>query len=298
MDTLRSRVQTSQNVWFEKIVQTTFIVTIYQDNLLNPDILKEITNKDYQKIAKNIEEFLADVIKKNKSDGVVFGLSGGIDSAVVAYLCSHIIKENTLAMIMPDTDITPRTETEDALKIIEHTGINYKLLDIKPIISEYSQYLEPNKRAKGNLRARIRTNILYYYANAKNYLVLGSSDKSEYLMGYFTKFGDGAADITPIISLYKLQVREIATFLEIPQNIISKKSSPYLWEGQTAEDEMGALYEEIDSILYCIYEKNMTTSDASTTTGIDATLAENIWQACQKSNHKRIHTYRPMIDIS
>ncbi|MCY4490622.1 MAG: NAD+ synthase [Thaumarchaeota archaeon] len=265
---------------------------------MNQDILKEITNKDYQKIAKSIEKFLAGVVEKTNSNGVVFGLSGGIDSAVVAYLCSHATKENTLAMIMPDTDITPRTETEDALKIIEHTGINYKLLDIKPIIGEYAQYLEPSKRAKGNLRARVRTDILYYYANAKNYLVLGCSDKSEHLMGYFTKFGDGAADITPIISLYKLQVREIATYLGVPQNIISKKSSPYLWEEQTAEGEMGALYEEIDSILYCMHEKNMTTSDASTTTGIDSVLAENIWQACQKSNHKRIPASGPMIDIS
>ena len=280
----------------ESIIHTTFIVTTYQDNLLNQDILKEITNKDYQKIAKSIEEFLADMVEKNNSNGVVFGLSGGIDSAVVAYLCSHVIKENTLAMIMPDTDITPRTETEDALKIIEQTGINYKLLDIKPIIREYSQYMEPNRRAKGNLRARIRTGILYYYANAKNYLVLGCSDKSEHLMGYFTKFGDGAADITPIIPLYKLQVREIATFLGVPQNIISKKSSPYLWEGQTAEDEMGALYEEIDSMLYCMHEKGMTASEAASTTGIDAVLAENIWQASQKNNHKRMPTPKPMID--
>ena len=119
-------------------------------------------------------------------------------------------------------------------------------------------YLEPNEKAKGNLRARIRSNILYYYANAKNLLVLGSSDKSEYKIGYFTKFGDGASDITPIISLYKLQVREIAKHLGVPKNIIRKKAVHILWEEHEAEKELEATYEEIDSILFCLIEKKLS----------------------------------------
>ena len=162
-----------------------------------------------------------------------------------------------MAIIMPDTSITPQVETEDALKMIALTGIEYKLIDIKPIVNEYSMYLEPNDKSKGNLRARVRTNILYYYANAKNYLVLGSSDKSEYLIGYFTKFGDGASDITPIVSLYKLQVREIAKHLNVPANIIAKKSSPHLWKEHEAEDELGVTYEEIDVILHCLIDKKI-----------------------------------------
>ena len=151
---------------------------------------------------------------------------------------------------MPDTEITPKLETEDAMKMISLTGIEYKLVDINPIVKEYSMYLEPNEKSKGNLRARIRTNILYYYANAKKYLVLGSSDKSEFMIGYFTKHGDGASDITPIISLYKLQVRAIAKHLGVPDNVISKKSSPHLWKEHEAENELGISYEEIDSVLY------------------------------------------------
>lgn len=266
---------------------TTFIVTGYSDSLLSQNILSEITSQDYLETIKNIEEFLLDEIEKNHSEGVIFGLSGGIDSAVIAYICSRAVKEDTMAMIMPDTDITPRTETEDALKIIEQTGLSYKLVDIKPIIHEYSQYMEPSRRARGNLRARVRASILYYYANAKNYLVLGSSDRSESLLGYFTKFGDGAADLTPIISLYKLQVREIAKSLGVPQDVISKKSSPHLWEGHAAEDEIGATYEEVDAILYCLFDKNMSVGEAASATQLDKSLVEKILQVNQRSRHKR-----------
>jgi NAD+ synthase len=203
---------------------------------LNQKIIDEIKNQDYPKITEVIEDFLSEQIEKNHSKGVILGLSGGIDSAVLAYICKRKLQNKTLALIMPDTAITPKSETEDALKMIALTGIEYKLIDINPIVNEYSMYLEPNERAKGNLRARVRTNILYYYANAKNYLVLGSSDKSEYMIGYFTKFGDGASDITPIVSLYKLQVREIAKYLKVPQNVIEKKSSPHLWKDHQAED--------------------------------------------------------------
>jgi len=222
---------------------------------LNQDIINEIKDQDYASITETIEKFLSEQIEKNHVKGIILGLSGGVDSAVLAYICKRKLKEKTLAMIMPDTTITPKTETEDALKMIALTGIEYKLIDIKPIVNEYTMYLEPNVRSRGNLRARVRTNILYYYANIKDYLVLGSSDKSEYQIGYFTKFGDGAADLTPIISLYKLQVREIAKYLGVPENIILKKSSPHLWKEHEAEEELGVSYEEIDSILYCLSDK-------------------------------------------
>ena len=197
---------------------------------------------------------------------------------------------------MPDTEITPKSETEDALKMIALTGIEYKLIDIKPIVSEYSKYLEPNEWAKGNLRARIRTNILYYYANAKNYLVLGSSDKSEYMIGYFTKYGDGASDLLPIISLYKLQVREIAKFLEVPQNVIEKKSSPHLWKEHGAEKEIGATYEEIDSVLYCLFKKKISIEETTALTKIEKAVVEKINHLHLKSQHKRIPQEKPIFD--
>jgi len=262
---------------------------------LNQDIINEIINQDYPKLIENIDEFLSDQIEKNHANGVILGLSGGVDSAVLAYLCKRKLKEKTLAIIMPDTSITPNSETEDALKMISLTGIEYKLVDINPIIKEYTMYLEPNEKARGNLRARIRTNILYYYANIRNYLVLGSSDKSEYLIGYFTKFGDGASDITPIIPLYKLQVREIARHLGVPDKVISKKSSPHLWKEHEAEKELGISYEEIDSILYCMFDKKLSNSETAEITGIDKNVIEKIHRLNISSEHKRSPTPKPEI---
>ena len=260
--------------------------------MLNQDIINEIKNQDYASITETIEKFLSEQIEKQHAKGIILGLSGGIDSAVLAYICKRKLKEKTLAIIMPDTSITP-AETEDALKMISLTGIEHKLIDIKPIVNEYAMYLEPNKKSRGNLRARVRTNILYYYANSKNYLVLGSSDKSEHLIGYFTKFGDGAADLTPIISLYKLQIREIAKYLGVPDNIISKKSSPHLWEDHEAEEELGVSYEEIDSILYCLVEKKLSVDETAKITQIDNSTIEKIYELNRNSEHKRLPAQKP-----
>ena len=157
-------------------------------------------------------------------------------------------------------------------------------------------YLEPNEKARGNLRARVRTNILYYYANLKNYLVLGSSDKSEYSIGYFTKHGDGASDITPIISLYKLQVREIAKYLKVPENVISKKSSPHLWKDHEAESELGISYEEIDSILYCLFEKKLSVDEIQRVTEIERPVIKKILKLNENSEHKRLLAQKPGIE--
>ena len=189
---------------------------------------------------------------------------------------------------MPDSKISPNDETEDAIKIVDALELNYKLLDINSIHKEYYNVLEPNDLSLGNLRARIRKNILYYYANSKNLLVLGSSDKSEFNIGYFTKFGDGAADLLPIVSLYKTQVREIAKELGVPTNIITKKSSPNLWPNHVAETEIGATYEEIDCILYCILDKKMSINETINQTKIEKVTVEKIYQLYKKSEHKRI----------
>lgn len=260
---------------------------------MNQEIIDEIQNQDYAAVTEKIESFLINEIEKNNAKGLILGLSGGIDSAVLAYICKRRLKEKTIAIIMPDTSVTPSSETEDAMRMISLTGMEYKLIDIKPIVTEYGMYLEPNEKARGNLRARVRTNILYYYANAKNYLVLGSSDKSEYNIGYFTKYGDGASDITPIISLYKLQVRGIAKFLGVPENIITKKSSPYLWRDHEAESELGTTYEEIDSTLHCLIDKKMTVKETARKTEIDEITVSKIYQLYQNSEHKRLLPQKP-----
>ena len=255
---------------------------------MNRTILQNITNQDYSKIANRIQNKLKEKIEETNSKGVIFGLSGGIDSAVIAYLCNNAIKEKTLAMIMPDSKISPESETSDAIKIVDELGLNYKLLDINSIHKEFNMVLEPEDRALGNLRARIRMNVLYYYANLKNLTVLGSSDKSEYNIGYFTKFGDGAADTLPIVSLYKTQVREMGKSLGISQSVISKKSSPHLWPNHEAEYEIGAEYEQIDIILHCMLEKNLSIEDTVRESEISEEIVRNIFQLHHNSIHKRI----------
>ena len=140
---------------------------------MNQEILDEITNQDYQKIKESIESTLETKLAETDCDGIIFGLSGGIDSATVACLCSNVLKNKSLALVMPDSQISPNDETEDALQLVKKLGLEYKLIDINLIHNQYSKILEPNDLALGNLRARIRANILYYYANAKNFLVVG-----------------------------------------------------------------------------------------------------------------------------
>lgn len=255
---------------------------------MNLQTLDEITKKDFGSIQEKIGTFLVDEIRQRRVQGVIFGLSGGIDSAVIAMICERFVKDKSLALIMPDANITPESDTDDALKIVDGLHMEYKLVDIGFVHKEYSKYLEPNPLAFGNLGARIRSNLLYYYANARNYLVLGSADRSEFLIGYFTKYGDGAADLLPIVSLYKTQVREFAKFLGVPVNIISKPSGPRLWEGHIAENEIGLTYEEIDSILYCIVDKNLSIEETAKLTAIPISNVDKIYQMHKRSEHKRI----------
>ena len=255
------------------------------------DYLERLDNllheTDCTHIQRTIEVFLKNTVSEKKADGVVFGLSGGIDSVTVAYLAAKTFGKKALALVMPDSTVSPSSETGDALKIIGELGLDYKLIDIDVIHKRYSNYLEPDERALGNLRARIRANILYYYANLKNLLVLGTSDKSEYSIGYFTKFGDGCADLLPISKLYKTQLREFAKMLGVPNNIITKKSSPNLWKGHIAEEELGITFEEIDSILYCL-EKRLSVDEIVKKTEIKKEFVEKICQMHENSWHKRL----------
>ena len=252
------------------------------------DILNKIIEQDYSKISNKIQNSLRQKLEEIKSNGVIFGLSGGVDSVVTAYLCANSIKDNTTALILPDSKISPKEETEDAIKVVDELGLNYRLLDINLIHGSYTKNLEPDDKALGNLSARIRKNIIYYYANAKNLTVLGTSDKTEHLIGYFTKFGDGAADLLPISSLYKNQVRGLAKYLGVPDSIIKKKSSPNLWKNHFAEIELDASYEQIDCILYCIFDEKISIDETVKRTEIDKNTVEKIYNLYKKSEHKRI----------
>ncbi|HZD34073.1 MAG TPA: NAD+ synthase [Nitrososphaeraceae archaeon] len=201
-------------------------------------------------ICEMIEQFIKLELHATKRKKVVIGLSGGLDSSVTICLAVRALSsKQVFSVILPDFPITPKSDVEDAAELAKSLRIEYKIIDIDRIKSEFLTNLPSNTYAEGNLAARIRMCILYYYSFIYNGLVLGTSDKSELLLGYYTKFGDGAADLFPLGDVYKTQVKEIAEYLELPLSIRQKKSSPRLWKDQTAEEELGATYEVIDDIL-------------------------------------------------
>jgi len=185
-----------------------------------------------------------------KAKGMVFGLSGGLDSAVVAALSIRIFPQNTLAIIIPCHSL--EADINDALDFINKFNIPYKIIDVSKVYDSFIHLLNDKEKegsfklAEANIKPRLRMTTLYYFANKLNYLVVGTGNKSELMIGYFTKYGDGGADILPLGNLLKSQVRELAEYLGIPKKIINKPPSAGLWEGQTDEKEIGISYEQLD----------------------------------------------------
>ena len=205
---------------------------------------------ELQDIARVIMDFITKEVEKRESRGVVVGLSGGLDSSIAASLAVSALGANCVfALILPDSPITPKIDIHDAQQLAKKLRIKYKTIEIGTIKRKLLAVMPKNKLAQGNFSSRLRMCIIYYYAGIMHRLVLGTSDKSEIKLGYYTKNGDGAADIFPIADLYKTDVRQLAGYLQLPVSIIEKKSSPRLWRGQTAEDEIGLNYEQIDDIL-------------------------------------------------
>ena len=186
-------------------------------------------------------------------------MSGGIDSSLTAVLAVKALgNQQVFGLILPDSSLTPKTDTKDAIDLVKSLKIKYKVIELNKIKKQIVTSLPKNKMARANLLVRLRMSLLYYYATAMNLLVLGTGDKSEIMLGYFTKYGDGGADLFPIADLYKTEVRSLAQYLGIPAKIIDKKSSARLWKGQTAEGEIGMKYEEIDKILLHIEHNNIS----------------------------------------
>ncbi|MFQ6067934.1 MAG: NAD+ synthase [Candidatus Bathyarchaeia archaeon] len=216
------------------------------------DKLLQINPKTTQ---QKITRFIKDYINKTKAKGIVLGVSGGVDSATTVALSTMAIgPDKLLALYMPEKETYNETDHKHVKQLAKKFKFQLKTIDLTETLNTLYKiipdYNPKDKISRGNLKARTRMLILYYYANCQNRVVAGSSDKSETMIGYYTKWGDAAADIAPIMDLYKTQVRQLALHIGIPPEIARKPSTPALWPNQTAEGELGLKYETIDLILY------------------------------------------------
>ncbi len=255
-------------------------------------------NADF--VERRIVSFIKEKVQEAKAKGGVIGLSGGVDSTTTAYLAVRALgKERVIGLIMPDRRTTPLEDVRDALEVAKRLGIRYYLVDITDLYDTVSKIIPifkpENFKANGNIRARLRMIILYYYANSLDYMVIGTGDRSELLIGYFTKYGDGGVDILPIGCLYKTQVRQMAAHLNVPKRIVSKPSSPRLWPGHEAEKELGLGYEEIDLILHGLIDLKMEPKEVAKATGLDIWKVMKVKDMIEHSKHKRSTPPTPKI---
>ncbi len=217
------------------------------------------------------------------ANGVVLGVSGGIDSAVcLKLLVKSIAPQKITVLLLPEKK---NSELNELVSFVESCGVNYYLVELNPFLESFVFPWRESKLARMNLKARLRMLLLYNYANSNNFLVCGTGNKSELSLGYFTKFGDGAVDFLLIGKYWKTQVFDLARALVVPEKIISKKPSADLFEGQSDGEELGASYNVIDKILVELLEKNKSVEEV-VRLGFDKKLVESLFNRVKKNKHK------------
>ena len=239
--------------------------------------------------ADRITAFIGRTVDEARADGVVLGLSGGIDSAVVGALCVNALgKDRVLVLLMPSSH-TPRKDVADAQLLADAWGVRREEIPISGIVDDFtgSTKAEGTRVARANVQARVRMVLLYYRANTLGYLVAGTGDRSEELLGYFTKWGDGGVDFLPIAHLYKTQVKELGTFLGLPNDVVVKPASPQLWPGQKATDEIPANYDRLDVALHYLYDLKVKPSEAAAKAQVSLGVVKRVIEMHERTEHKR-----------
>ncbi len=239
---------------------------------------------------KLIKDFIRIRVSEAGAKGVIIGLSGGIDSAVVASIAVRALGVEKVFVLFLPSDTTPNSDLKDVKSLCSQLNVKLTVIDIQKLINSYSEEIQekedPSLIEWANFKPRVRQTVLYFFANRLNYLVCGAGNKSELMIGYFTKFGDGAADILPIGDVYKTNVFQLGKYLNVPETILAKAPSAGLWKGQTDEAEIGMSYSQLDSILYG-FERFQTEIDVADYLQIPIEEVQKIRSKLYQSEHKR-----------
>jgi NAD+ synthase len=231
--------------------------------------------------------FLRDAVTKVGFSRAGIGLSGGMYSALYAYVVAlRIGPENVLAVRMPYKTSSPDS-LQDAQAVIDALGIQSDTIEITPMVDPLlERFPNASNLRRGNIMARMRMVVLYDQSAAFNGLVIGTSNKTETLLGYTTIYGDNAAAVQPITDLYKTQVRQLSRALNMPASVIEKPPSADLWIGQTDEDELGYTYEMADQLLYLLVDERYTVDEVAAE-GFDRAFVEKVWRQVRLNHYKR-----------
>lgn len=240
---------------------------------------------NWQNIKQKLINFLEEEISKTGHKSVVLGLSGGLDSAIVAVLCKEVFKENLLCVLLP-SQFSSKSSVDDALKLCEKFDIKYEIVSIEPMLKAYISNMQNDSLRIGNFSARLRMNVLYDISAREKSLVIGTSNKSELLLGYGTIFGDLACAINPIGNIYKSDLFEFAKFLGVTEAIINKAPSADLYESQSDEADLGFNYAQIDEFLRAFVDKK-SSRDELLNLGFDEDMIEKIIKRVKINSFKR-----------
>lgn len=231
--------------------------------------------------------FVRDEVRKVGVNKVVLGLSGGIDSALVAFIAAEALgPDNVHAICMPYKTSNPESESHARL-VAQACSVSFSVLPITPMIDAYFDIvIDADNMRRGNKMARERMTILFDHSALLSALVLGTSNKTELLLGYGTLYGDMASALNPIGDLYKSQVWQLSETLGVPQEVVTKKPSADLWAGQTDEEELGFSYRQVDELLYRMIDLRMT-RDELIAAGFEISFVDDIYKKVQNSHFKR-----------
>ncbi|WP_336364369.1 NAD+ synthase [Halalkalicoccus salilacus] len=248
------------------------------------------SEEELETVNARITGFIADTVEEAGADGAVLGLSGGIDSTLTAHLAVDALGTDRLhGLVLPAT-VSSEENMSDAELVARELGISYDVIEIEPIVDSLLDALpeaDGDHVAVGNARARIRAVLNYLLANHENRLVLGTGNRAEAAVGYFTKYGDGAVDCHPIGNLYKQQVRQLAHHVGIAEDLAEKTPTAELWADQTDESEMGVDYDTLDAVLALHVDGPLSRAATVRTVDCEPDAVDRIVGMYERSAHKR-----------